>query len=418
MPNPYRKYLKTTLERREIRYPDTATIYDIQGDHADIRIGKSPNILHYIPIVGNSGTISIGQIVSIRWEERSGSLGKVPVIIPLSNSTGESFTYNEMIPDNITIEFSSDGLRVKKTSITQSHLTFTPALIGHTHIDSLTEHGWQIDDNGTIFSSATYIHNDGQISLGLAPNIVKLDGMNATHRIWVGAVMPADAPFSVTKEGALNASAGVIGGWEIEADRLSSDDAFIDSTIPAIGLGATGWLTGTGFWVGYDTDAYKFFIGDPMGSHLSWDGTELDLTGISYEGIDLGDELERLFTIRTTILTVAGNLAIGSNPFRIYNLYNTYQHITKVFLSVSEAPTDASIIVDVNINGVSIFTDQGHRPSIATSQETGYIDLVVGDTQTWSDGDYITIDVDQVGSTVPGANLAVHIITNMPIMHI
>lgn len=43
--------------------------------------------------------------------------------------------------------------------------------------------------------------------------------------------------------------------------------------------GATAYNTGTGFWLGYDTSAYKLFIGAAAGDKLLWDGTNLTITG-------------------------------------------------------------------------------------------------------------------------------------------
>jgi hypothetical protein len=43
--------------------------------------------------------------------------------------------------------------------------------------------------------------------------------------------------------------------------------------------GATDYLTGTGFFLGYDTDAYKLSVGNPSGDYMTWDGKKLTVTG-------------------------------------------------------------------------------------------------------------------------------------------
>ena len=43
--------------------------------------------------------------------------------------------------------------------------------------------------------------------------------------------------------------------------------------------GQTAYNTGAGFWLGYDTSAYKFSIGNPSGSYLVWDGSALSIKG-------------------------------------------------------------------------------------------------------------------------------------------
>ena len=43
--------------------------------------------------------------------------------------------------------------------------------------------------------------------------------------------------------------------------------------------GQTGYNTGTGFFLGYTSSAYKFSIGDSSGYYLTWDGTTLSIKG-------------------------------------------------------------------------------------------------------------------------------------------
>lgn len=80
--------------------------------------------------------------------------------------------------------------------------------------------------------------------------------------------------------------------------------------------------------------------------------------------------------------------------------------LTAVRLSVNTAPTGSTIIVDVNENGVSIFST---RPSIDASEKTSVTAAtaaVFSDTSLADDSE-ITIDIDQVGSTVAGKGLKV-----------
>lgn len=68
-------------------------------------------------------------------------------------------------------------------------------------------------------------------------------------------------------------------------------------------------------------------------------------------------------------------------------------------------PTGASILVDVHKNGTTIFTTQANRPEIAVSTDQSAHE--VPDVSAVSAGEYITIDIDQVGSTLPGTDLTV-----------
>ncbi len=70
---------------------------------------------------------------------------------------------------------------------------------------------------------------------------------------------------------------------------------------------------------------------------------------------------------------------------------------------VDTAPTDADLIVDVHLNGTTIFTSG--KPTIAASAfDSG---LATPTTRVAAAGDYFTVDVDQVGSTIAGSDLTV-----------
>ncbi len=66
------------------------------------------------------------------------------------------------------------------------------------------------------------------------------------------------------------------------------------------------------------------------------------------------------------------------------------------------APTGQSAIIDFNINGVTAFTTQANRPTITAGTKVG--SRVVPDIVAISAGDILTVDYDQVGSTVAGGN--------------
>jgi hypothetical protein len=101
----------------------------------------------------------------------------------------------------------------------------------------------------------------------------------------------------------------------------------------------------------------------------------------------------------------AGNAVVGSGTMRYY-VDQTWT-ISTVRASVNVAPTGAAILVDVNKNGTTIFTTQANRPEIAVSTNTD----VSGTPNVTSlaSGDYLTVDIDQIGSTIAGADLVVTI---------
>lgn len=72
------------------------------------------------------------------------------------------------------------------------------------------------------------------------------------------------------------------------------------------------------------------------------------------------------------------------------------------------APTGADLVVDVHNDGVTIFTDQNHRPRVLAGATDGSAPTI--DAGGWAPGNVLTVDVDQVGSTNPGGYLTVAVI--------
>ncbi len=105
---------------------------------------------------------------------------------------------------------------------------------------------------------------------------------------------------------------------------------------------------------------------------------------------------------------VAGILDIGAGPMRIYNVTGAGKTLTKVFLACKTAPTGAAIIVDVHKNGTSIFTNPANRPQVAAGQTTGQTTVI--DVSSWGADEYLTVEIDQVGSAVKGEDLVVHVV--------
>lgn len=112
-------------------------------------------------------------------------------------------------------------------------------------------------------------------------------------------------------------------------------------------------------------------------------------------------------TIYQALFSVEGTLQVEDNPLRIYNIAGVTRTIDKVFLAVSTPPSGASIIVDIHKNGTTIFTNQDNRPEILSSEYTGFTTVI--DENSWLDGEYLTMHIDQVGTTVSGSDLTVHI---------
>jgi hypothetical protein len=98
-----------------------------------------------------------------------------------------------------------------------------------------------------------------------------------------------------------------------------------------------------------------------------------------------------------------GTLTAAAGTARCY-LTGNYK-LLDYRVSVGTAPTGSTLIVDCNKNGTTIFTTQGNRPTVSIS---GFLATTTApDVTTFASGDYITIDIDQIGSTVAGTDLVV-----------
>lgn len=75
---------------------------------------------------------------------------------------------------------------------------------------------------------------------------------------------------------------------------------------------------------------------------------------------------------------------------------------------VGTAPTGASAIIDVNVDGTTIYSTQGNRPTITTGN-TDSGSWSAPDVTSFSANSYFTVDIDQIGSTIAGANLTLMI---------
>lgn len=134
---------------------------------------------------------------------------------------------------------------------------------------------------------------------------------------------------------------------------------------------------------------------DSAGSGLSW----MDSLG-RWRAPNLG---------HTLAFSVGGTLAVGTGSHKIYNDTGQDLLIRSIRASVGTAPTGASVIVDVNLGGTTVFGTQSARPTIAIGGTTS--GRVTGMTvTTWPNNTYLTCDVDQVGSTVAGADLVCQIL--------
>jgi hypothetical protein len=98
-----------------------------------------------------------------------------------------------------------------------------------------------------------------------------------------------------------------------------------------------------------------------------------------------------------------GNLATGSGTFRWYNDTGRTLTFLSARGSVGTAPTTQAVIVDLNVNGTTVWSTQANRVQIAAGTNTD--ESTTFNTTTITDGQYLTVDIDQIGSGTVGADL-------------
>ena len=111
-------------------------------------------------------------------------------------------------------------------------------------------------------------------------------------------------------------------------------------------------------------------------------------------------------TSRAILWYISGELAIGASQSASIPSPFDFEG-TSVYLKSKVAPVGADIIVDVNLDDVSIFTTQANRPRIVAGQTEGQ--SVVPDVNKFRLNEILTVDIDQVGSDVAGTGLTIQI---------
>jgi hypothetical protein len=174
---------------------------------------------------------------------------------------------------------------------------------------------------------------------------------------------------------------------------------------PASGGGTTNFLRADGTWTappgatGTDLsyDAATRVLASSTGG-----GVTLPLVTTSQAGLarsqDLGDWFILACSDETTALTT------GTNKVRFRMPYAGT--LTAVRASVNTAPTGAALVVDINEAGTSVLSTKLTIDATELTSTTAASAAVISDSALADDA-VISIDIDQIGSTVAGAGLKV-----------
>jgi hypothetical protein len=170
--------------------------------------------------------------------------------------------------------------------------------------------------------------------------------------------------------------------------------------------------TGTGAWSGHDGDiAFKMNTGwefinivEGMSFWIADENLFLVATsGSTFSTLVTGNPTESII-IAASDETTAITTGTGKVTFRMPYAFT----LSAVRASVTTAPTDAAIIIDINEAGGSILST---KITIDATEKTSTTAAapVISDTALADDAE-ITIDFDQVGSTIAGAGVKVALI--------
>lgn len=111
------------------------------------------------------------------------------------------------------------------------------------------------------------------------------------------------------------------------------------------------------------------------------------------------------FAAETLAFFTSGNIAVAARIGAA--VVGIGGSIVDVRGHLDTAPVGASAILDVKINGVSAYTTVANRPTFAAAATSST--TLLPDVVNLNPGDVVTIDVLQIGSTTPGANLTISV---------
>lgn len=200
---------------------------------------------------------------------------------------------------------------------------------------------------------------------------------------------------SVIYAGNINAgqiTATTLSAIQANTGNLSVSGVLTVGTAGYIIGGQTGYDNGTGFFLGYDSSAYKFSIGNSSGTKMTWNGTALTVTGGTITG----------GTIRTAASGQRVELAGGNNQLIVYNSSGSpivtvggstnglvYVTTASTLPAVYATATSASAVYGQGtvVSGVSGTATTGEGVSGSSSEGLGVFGVATGNnTKTLNHG--------------------------------
>lgn len=255
-------------------------------------------------------------------------------------------------------------------------------------------------------SDAIQSATSGQNGLMTSAYASKLDGIealadvtDATNVAAAGALMTSVLGTGVAT--ALGVNVGSAGAPVVNGEALGtpSSGTLTNCTgLPVAGItSSTSTALGVGsLEVGHASDTTLSRV---SAGELAVEGNRLYRVGGSPVGLPI--EIQLACSDETTALTAGTAKVTFRTPCAIT--------LTAVRASVTTAPTGSILIVDINEAGTSILSTKLSIDVSEKTSTTAATPPVISDTALADDAE-MTIDIDQIGSTIAGAGLKVTLI--------
>jgi hypothetical protein len=220
----------------------------------------------------------------------------------------------------------------------------------------------QLGANGEIVSHVDSTNTFMRV--GLNDDSVNLSGTDELYRLWIGALDPDDASFSVTKRGAMNAKEGYIGGWSILPDRLegqytslySAGELWLGDGHDNLGkkdylvlsaIDPSGWR----FWAGHSDPDYATFRVNRWGQTYLGDAFVTgQLRSTNYMSGTSGFAIYQNGKAEFNDITARGRIeTVVFSERKISAISGTFYVSDAAALKQSVTDTDEVVIVDSDI---------------------------------------------------------------------
>ena len=118
------------------------------------------------------------------------------------------------------------------------------------------------------------------------------------------------------------------------------------------------------------------------------------------------DQMVELIPVELIVACSDESTALTTGAAKVTFRMPYNMKLTDVRASVGTAPTGATIIVDINEGGSTILSTELTIDASEKTSTTASVPVVISDDDLADDAE-ITIDIDQIGSTIAGAGLKV-----------